>query len=73
MVEEILHFTGLEPSQAIVIGDSIYDIQMAHNARVDSIHITQEKNIDYGAAKSSVKHRINCIGEAHTILCQDIS
>jgi phosphoglycolate phosphatase len=73
MVEEILHFTGLEPHQALVIGDSIYDMQMAYNARVDGIHITSEKNIDYGDVKTAIKHQIECLSEAQTILCQEIS
>ena len=68
MVQEILNFTGIENEKAIVIGDSLYDIQMAANANTDAIHITQENLTDYGYAVSAVKHKIKCISELAFIL-----
>ena len=40
MIEEILEFTGIDKSQAVMIGDTSHDIHMAHNAGVASIAIS---------------------------------
>lgn len=39
MIEEILDFTGINKEQAVMIGDTQHDLQMAQNAGVDSILI----------------------------------
>jgi phosphoglycolate phosphatase len=69
MVHEILEFTGIDARDAIVIGDSIYDIQMAFNAEVDSIHITDETAPNYEAVTENIIHRVRCISEIKNILC----
>jgi phosphoglycolate phosphatase len=43
MLEQILEFTGVDPAQALMIGDTTYDLEMAHNAGVDSL------GVSYGA------------------------
>ena len=35
MIEEILDFTGVDRSRALMIGDTSHDIEMGHNAGVD--------------------------------------
>ncbi|WP_371188967.1 HAD family hydrolase [Thalassotalea maritima] len=40
MLEQILTTLSIEREQAVYIGDSRYDIDMAHNAGIDSIAIT---------------------------------
>lgn len=40
MVHRLLSETNSEPSKTLVIGDSIHDINMAHNAEVDSVGVT---------------------------------
>ncbi len=40
MLEEILVDHNLEPQQALMIGDSEYDLQMAQNAKVDSLAVS---------------------------------
>lgn len=40
MVMRTLADNGLAPDQAIVVGDTVYDIQMAHNAGVAAIGVT---------------------------------
>jgi phosphoglycolate phosphatase len=40
MLEEILVDHNLDASQALMIGDSEYDMQMAQNARVDSLAVS---------------------------------
>lgn len=43
MLEQILDFTGVVPAQALMIGDTTYDLEMAHNAGVDGL------GVSYGA------------------------
>ena len=40
MVNEILDFYIIEKSEALIIGDSTYDLEMAKNAGIDSIGVT---------------------------------
>ena len=40
MIEEILEFYMVESHEAILVGDSSYDLEMAMNAGVDSIGVT---------------------------------
>jgi phosphoglycolate phosphatase len=40
MLEEILTKTDMAPQQAIMIGDTVYDLQMAHNAGVDALAVS---------------------------------
>ncbi len=40
MVHEILHALAVATEDALMIGDSEYDLQMAHNAGIDSIAVT---------------------------------
>ncbi len=40
MVHEILHTLAVAAEDALMIGDSEYDLQMAHNAGIDSIAVT---------------------------------
>lgn len=40
MLEEILDLTGVEARQAIMVGDTVYDMQMAGNARVPGLAVS---------------------------------
>jgi phosphoglycolate phosphatase len=40
MLEDILDLTGTDPARAIMIGDTVYDLEMARSARVDSLGVT---------------------------------
>ncbi|MEP1742011.1 MAG: HAD-IA family hydrolase [Kangiellaceae bacterium] len=40
MVHRLLDLTGSDPDKTLVVGDSVHDINMAKNARVDSIGVT---------------------------------
>ncbi|TNF65168.1 MAG: HAD family hydrolase [Gammaproteobacteria bacterium] len=47
MLFDILDYTGLNPNQAIMIGDSIFDLQAAENANMDAIAVSYGiKSID---------------------------
>jgi phosphoglycolate phosphatase len=40
MLEDILEQTGLTPAQALMVGDTTYDLQMARHARMASLAVT---------------------------------
>ncbi len=40
MLLDILDETGLTPGQAIMVGDTVYDLQMAQNAKMDSLAVS---------------------------------
>lgn len=40
MLEELMGYFGVEPKATLMIGDTEYDLQMAHNAGADSLGIT---------------------------------
>jgi len=40
MLEDILDQTGLTPDQALMVGDTTYDMQMAHSASMDGVAVT---------------------------------
>lgn len=40
MVEELMTYCGVEPSETLMIGDTEFDLLMAHNARADSLAVT---------------------------------
>jgi len=48
MLHEILAFTGHQPGQALMVGDSVFDMQMAQRAGVDSVAVS------YGAQSEAV-------------------
>ena len=41
MIIEILNETGMDPEQAIMVGDTTFDLDMAASARVDGLGLTQ--------------------------------
>jgi phosphoglycolate phosphatase len=61
MIEDILNFTMIEPSRALMIGDSSYDLEMANNAGISCLaiaydieHLEQLKKFDaLGIIKNS--------------------
>jgi len=40
MLQEILSYTGVAPEQAIMVGDSSYDLQMAQNIEMPSVGVS---------------------------------
>ncbi len=53
MIEEILTELGVEPVQALMIGDTEYDIQLAENAGIDALVVS------YGAASRDRLQQFN--------------
>lgn len=65
MLEEILEQTGMEPDQAVMVGDTEYDLEMAKNAGISSI------GVSYGVHDSErlLKHKpITVIDEIRALL-----
>lgn len=64
MLEEILDQLGLEPHQALMIGDTEYDMEMARNARMDRLAVS------YGVHEPDrlLKHEpIGCIDQINQL------
>ena len=40
MLEYLLDHLGVSPDQALMVGDTIHDVEMAHGARMDSLAVT---------------------------------
>lgn len=40
MLEEIIFETGISPQRAIMVGDTVYDLEMAQNAGIDSLAVS---------------------------------
>lgn len=40
MLEDILNYTGVAPKRALMVGDTVYDLQMAQNASVPGLAVT---------------------------------
>lgn len=40
MLQQIMTHTGVEPARSVMVGDSIHDMQMAHNAMMPSVGVT---------------------------------
>ena len=65
MLEEILEHTGMEAEQAVMVGDTVYDLEMAKNAGMSSI------GVSYGVhdAERLLKHEpITVINEIRALL-----
>ena len=60
MLEEILHFTGLDAHEALMIGDTEYDMEMAQNANMHALAVS------YGvhAIDRLLKHKpVDCLDD----------
>ena len=40
MLHDILDCTGTDPRRALMVGDTVYDLEMARNARVDGLGVS---------------------------------
>lgn len=69
MLEEILIDLNLNADQAVMVGDTIYDIDMASNIGMDSIAVTYGMHDENLLTGSSPNHLINDISELLTLVC----
>ena len=64
MLNELIEYAGVEPSQALMIGDTEYDLLMANNAGTDSLAVS------YGvhAVERLLQHEpVACIDAIHDL------
>lgn len=68
MLEEILTDLNLVPDQAIMVGDTTYDIDMANNLGMDSVAVTYGMHDETVLRKSNPTHLINDITELKSLI-----
>ena len=57
MLEEIFLETGVSPENAVMIGDTVHDLQLAANARCDGIGMTYGAMLGGAVITESVPHK----------------
>lgn len=72
MLEEILTDLNLAPDQAVMVGDTSYDIDMANSIGMDSIAVTYGMHDQTVLQKSNPQHLINDITELQQLMLSDI-
>ncbi|MDH5360915.1 MAG: HAD-IA family hydrolase [Gammaproteobacteria bacterium] len=70
MLHELLDFFGLEANEAIMIGDTEYDLQMATNARMDSLAVSYGVHEVERLMQHQPKSCVHSIEEMHNWLLQ---
>ena len=61
MLEYIIDFTGSDPAETLMIGDTIYDMEMANNASTHALAVT------YGVHEQERLQQHNPIGVIHAL------
>lgn len=70
MLHELLDFFGLESNEAIMIGDTEYDLQMATNAKMDSLAVSYGVHEVERLMQHQPKSCVHSIDEMHNWLMQ---
>lgn len=65
MLREILQFTGLRPEQAIMVGDTSYDLEMAQNIAMPRVGVT------YGVHTKNILQQFNPLTIADDVASLD--
>lgn len=68
MIEEILEFTGIDHSKALMIGDTSHDVHMAHNAGVDVVAVSHGAQDRHELEVCNPHHLLNNISELFALL-----
>lgn len=63
MIEEILTHCGVEPGRALMVGDSVFDLEMARRAGVDSVAVAYGAQPIEALRACSPNTSINCFSE----------
>jgi len=59
MLEYLLDHLGVSPDQALMVGDTIHDVEMAHGARMDSLAVTFGAHDPGKLARSRPSHTVH--------------
>ena len=68
MVLESCAEMGIEPSQTIVIGDAVYDMQMARAAAAMAVGVSWGYHNRQGLIESGARHILDTPSELHALL-----
>ena len=68
MLEYLLDHLGVSPEQALMVGDTIHDVEMAHGARMDSLAVTFGAHDPNKLARSRPTHTVHSPQELWTWL-----
>lgn len=63
MLEQILHESGVEANAALMIGDTVYDMDMAANAGVDGLAVTYGVHEEDKLRQSTPTHTVDSFVE----------
>ena len=72
MINEILNETGMRPEQAIMVGDTTFDLDMAAAARVDGLGLTQGAHSKEKLLESEPNAIVDSFSDAATWLNERI-
>jgi len=73
MLEEILTDLNLSPGQAVMVGDTTYDIDMANSIGMDSVAVTYGMHDETVLRKSKPTHLINDITELKSLVVSGVN
>jgi len=73
MLDEILTDLNLSPGQAIMVGDTTYDIDMANSIGMDSVAVTYGMHDETVLRKSNPTHLINDITELKSLVVSGVN
>lgn len=65
MLEDLLDYTGLEPSRALMVGDTTYDLQMARAASMDSLAVSYGVHTREDLLAHAPRVCLDTFGEVH--------
>ena len=68
MIERALSETGIEKTRAIMIGDTTFDIEMAHNGGITAIGVSWGYHDTSDLATLSPHHIVNNFGELQSAI-----
>lgn len=72
MLQEILSETGVSAERALMVGDSIHDMEMARNAQVAAIGVTYGVHSAARLATAKPKYTIDSIAQLRELLLSEV-
>ena len=70
MLLTLMDITGVEPSRAVMVGDTTHDLELAANAGVDAISVSYGAHDEALLATRPAKARISTVGDLHRWLAR---
>lgn len=73
MLMDIMQALGLDPEQVVMVGDTTHDVQMAHNAGIDSLAVSYGAHDKPTLAESHPTAMLDSVGEMRDWLVQRVN